>query len=305
MRLLFGLKGLTWRSAIIPSLMPKPDYTPLTGGYRRTPSLQIGADVYCDTQIILAEVERRWPTPPAVRGGLDWAINLWADRQFFGATVPIIFGEYGDKVGDDFIKDREAMSGRPFDVAAMKAATGPMKGQWRGQAAWLEDQLAATGTGWLAGDTAGLADIAAYMNVWFLGSFLPGSVEALTPGMPLIGDWAARVKAIGHGDRHEIDPRDALAIAKAAAPAGSLTHDAADPLGLSPGDKVVVHGRRLRPRPRLRPAGRRHAPLDHPGAGRPAGGYGTRPLPARGLLRGPWLGALPGRHAHAALLAMT
>lgn len=239
-RLLFGLKGLTWRSVIIPSLMPKPDYVPLTGGYRRTPSMQIGADVYCDTQIILAEIERRWPETKAVRGGLDWAINLWTDRQFFSATVPIIFGEYGDKVGDDFIKDREAMSGRPFDVAAMKAATGPMKGQWRGQAAWIEDQLAQTGTGWLAGETAGLADISAYMNVWFLGSFLPGSVEALTPGMPKLADWAARVKAIGHGDRQEMPAAEALAIARAASPAGGVAHDPSDPLGLAPGDKVVV-----------------------------------------------------------------
>lgn len=239
-RLLFGLKGLAWRSAIIPSLMPKPDYVPLTGGYRRTPSLQIGADVYCDTQIILAEIERRWPEPKAVRGGLDWAINLWADRQFFAATVPIIFGVYGDQVGDDFIKDREAMSGRPFDIAAMKAATGPMKGQWRGQAAWLEEQLAVSGTGWLAGDAAGLADLSAYMNVWFLGSFLPGSVEALTPGMPLLAEWAARVKAIGHGDRTEIDPKAALAIARDAVPAATVRHDPSDPLGLSPGDKVVV-----------------------------------------------------------------
>ena len=56
MRLLFGLKGLAWRSVIQPTIMPKPDLTPLTGGYRRIPVLQIGADVYCDTQVILAEI---------------------------------------------------------------------------------------------------------------------------------------------------------------------------------------------------------------------------------------------------------
>src|SRR3990167_265739 len=70
-RLMFGLKGLTWSSVEIPNINPKPDYTPLTGGYRRTPSLQIGADVYCDSQAILAEIERRWPEPRAVCGGLD------------------------------------------------------------------------------------------------------------------------------------------------------------------------------------------------------------------------------------------
>ena len=33
-RLLFGLKGLSWRSVEQPSIMPKPDLVPLTGGYR-------------------------------------------------------------------------------------------------------------------------------------------------------------------------------------------------------------------------------------------------------------------------------
>ena len=239
-RLMFGLKGLTWSSVEIPNINPKPDYTPLTGGYRRTPSLQIGADIWCDSQAILAEVERRWPEPRAVRGGLDWAINLWADRLFFGATVPIIFGALGDSVPAEFIKDREQLSGRPFDTKAMKAAAGPLKGQWRGQAAWLEDQLAQTGTGWLQGDTPGLADIAAYMNIWFLGGALPGAVRELTVGMPRLADWAQRVKAIGHGVREPMTGAQALAIARAASPAPGLKHDPADPLGLEPGAAIVV-----------------------------------------------------------------
>lgn len=239
-RLLFGLKGLSWRSVEIPSIMPKPDYTPLTGGYRRTPSLQIGADVYCDTQVIMAQIEARWPEPRAVRGGLDWAVNLWADRLFFGATVPIIFGVLGDHVPEAFIKDREAMSGRPFDTKAMKAASKPLEQQWRGEAAWIEDQLAQTSTGWLQGDTAGLADIAAYMNVWFLNNALPGKVEALIPGMPRLDAWRKAVAAIGHGTRTEMSGADALALAKASAPAPAPQHDPNDPLGLDPGAKVVV-----------------------------------------------------------------
>ena len=77
-RLVFGLKGLAWRSVLIPSMMPKPDLIPLTGGYRRTPVMQIGADVFCDTQVILAEIERRHPSPgmlPAALPGLAWAVN--------------------------------------------------------------------------------------------------------------------------------------------------------------------------------------------------------------------------------------
>ena len=41
--------------------MPKPDLMPLTGGYRKTPVLQVGADIYCDTQLIMLEIEKRAP----------------------------------------------------------------------------------------------------------------------------------------------------------------------------------------------------------------------------------------------------
>ena len=62
-RLGLGLKGLAWASVEIPVIMPKPDLTALTGGYRKTPVLQIGADIYCDSQLIMRELERRHPSP--------------------------------------------------------------------------------------------------------------------------------------------------------------------------------------------------------------------------------------------------
>ena len=58
-----GLKGLAWASVELPVIMPKPNLTALTGGYRKTPVLQIGADIYCDSQLIMRELERRYPTP--------------------------------------------------------------------------------------------------------------------------------------------------------------------------------------------------------------------------------------------------
>ncbi|MDP1969054.1 MAG: glutathione S-transferase N-terminal domain-containing protein, partial [Burkholderiaceae bacterium] len=44
-RLILGYKSLAWKSVLVPSLMPKPDVQALTGGYRKTPILQIGADI--------------------------------------------------------------------------------------------------------------------------------------------------------------------------------------------------------------------------------------------------------------------
>jgi glutathione S-transferase len=238
-RLAFGIKGLEWRSVQIPNIMPKPDLLPLTGGYRRTPVMQIGADVYCDTQVILAEIERRAPTPPLING-LDWAVNLWADRLFFQATVPIIFGVLGEHVPEAFIKDREQLSGRGFDIEAMKAAAGPMRGQWRAQARWIETALERSGVVWMSGASAGLADVAAYMNIWFLERNLPAVAAELMQGLNRAVDWKTRLAAIGHGSRVELPAKDALAIAGAADPIGDAAHDPADPAGLAPGASVFV-----------------------------------------------------------------
>ena len=60
-RLGLGLKGLAWASVEIPIIMPKPDLTALTGGYRKTPVLQIGADIYCDSQLIMRELSADIP----------------------------------------------------------------------------------------------------------------------------------------------------------------------------------------------------------------------------------------------------
>jgi len=72
-RIVSGIKGLAWRSVEIPRLPPKPMLTALTGGYRRTPVMQIGPDLYCDSQCIIRELERRPPSLPDahVRAGLD------------------------------------------------------------------------------------------------------------------------------------------------------------------------------------------------------------------------------------------
>src|SRR6266852_8028185 len=93
-RKIFGLKRLKWRAVEQPTIMPKPYLVPLTGGYRRIPVLQIGADVYCDTQLIARTIERLHPQPSIYPPGSEatchvW--NLWADRMFFWPTTSILF----------------------------------------------------------------------------------------------------------------------------------------------------------------------------------------------------------------------
>lgn len=129
--------------------------------------------------------------------------------------------------------------GRAFDVEGMKGAAAPMREQWRAQAGWIEATLS-TGSPFLLGDTPGVGDLAAYMNIWFVSSFTPHLAGPLMDDMPHLTAWRERMKAIGHGRRHEMSPADALDVARDSRPSEGVANDPSDPLGLAPGSLVAV-----------------------------------------------------------------
>ncbi len=238
MRLVFGLKGLAWRSVEIPAIMPKPDYVALTGGYRRTPSLQIGADIYCDTQLIGAELERRHPERSlyACGGeGLNTALSMWADKVLFWPAVRYTIGIHAEAFGAAFHADRARMRGAEPNLELIKAAAGPLLTQLHPQLAWIEDMLA-DGRDHLLGDSPGLADLAVYHCVWFVRNG-PETAAQLERYARLIA-WMDRIKAIGHGDRTDMDSGSALAVAKAADPGSGISDSFGE--GPKPGARVSV-----------------------------------------------------------------
>ena len=75
----------------------------------------IGADIYCDTQAIIRELETRFPAPtlfPGGNAGVPWALGMWTDRAFFQNTVSLVFGTLDDRVPRDFIEDRGGCAAR-------------------------------------------------------------------------------------------------------------------------------------------------------------------------------------------------
>jgi glutathione S-transferase len=124
-RLIFGVKALAWRSVTIASVMPKPDLIALTGGYRHTPVLQIGADIFCDTRLIARELERRYPQPPLLDEqhlGVALAIEAWAERDLFWPVVRYVSGINAEQVAPDLHADRAAMRGKhPPSIARLRA----------------------------------------------------------------------------------------------------------------------------------------------------------------------------------------
>ena len=235
-----GLKGLAWASVELPQIMPKPNLTALTGGYRKTPVLQIGADIYCDSQLIMRELERRHPTPsfyPAGRGAAD-ALAWWAEKTMFLPAVSIAFAKRPEVLPKGFLEDRAKFSGRNIDPVVMLAAVPNQLDQLRAHFDWL-DQTLADGRSFLQGGAVGLSDLAAYHPVWYLRQNF-GSAAAPLDGFPRLLSWAERVAAIGHGRRSPMTSEQALDVARTATSIAKASTDAKDPVGRKPGQVVSV-----------------------------------------------------------------
>ncbi|MGL6224952.1 MAG: glutathione S-transferase family protein [Steroidobacteraceae bacterium] len=233
---MLAIKGLQWRSVTTPMMPPKDDLLALTGGYRGTPVLQIGADIYIDSQRIAAELEARFPAPTLFPGGstgLTLAGVKWADA-FFRAGLHLAIAVTGSAWPPEFRRDRQALF-PDIDFATCDAEHA--RSQLRAHAALLEDQLA-DGRAFLAGDAPGLWDIHAWTVPWVTRA-VPGGSEAYA-GFTLMAEWEQRVAALSEGRRIECSAQEAIDVAKAATPTKHGVCDTQDVQGLRAGMRVEV-----------------------------------------------------------------
>lgn len=246
-RLALRLKNLAWSKVDIPPVMPKPDLMPLTGGYRRTPVLQIGADIYCDTALILRHLEARFPDNALVTAGQEGThcmISSWTDKQWFQTSVGIVFGANIDRLPDALKKDREAMTGRDFSPEGMKARLPMLKDQWRAQLSWLEERLEAgrgAGSGqWLFGAHPGMSDVHAHMNIWFVLKNVPDFAKTCLQETPRVQDWFDRISESKGQEPETLTGEEALKLAREASPRLLAASAGTEPQGLRPGDRIAI-----------------------------------------------------------------
>ncbi len=246
-RLILGHKNLTWKSVLVPNIMPKPLYTSLTGGYRRVPVMQIGADVYCDTALIAAETERRFPAQPIMaNGAAGWnePIINWHDNYLFWKVARYVIGKNADAISDDFLRDRAKMMRLDLTPEANRAkgvAEAPyILSQLHIALGWLDDALAATG--FVSGNSLSYADFALVPSVWFLTTRVSDAAAMVNSRFPRLADWLKRVSASGYGTREEISGEAALAIALASKPEAQASRELKtdEVTGISAGDKVAI-----------------------------------------------------------------
>ena len=194
-RLILGHKKLPWRSVLIPPIMPKPDVVALTGGYRKTPVLQVGADIYCDTQLIMLELERRLPSPPFLlkgREGEARAITMWIDRNMFAPAVGLVMSQIdvAGKFGAGFARDRSDFSGRNFDPERLRAVLPVVRDQAYGQLSLAEAMLA-DGRRFVLGAEPSMPDCALYNPVWTTSVHSPRDFGIALVGFVLLIAWRA------------------------------------------------------------------------------------------------------------------
>jgi glutathione S-transferase len=264
-RLALGFKQLAWKSVIVPSIAPKPDVVALTGGYRRTPFLQIGADIYCDTALICDVLEHIQPEPvlypPALKGAVR-VFAQWADSTLFWTAMAYnlqprgaaeLFANLPPAAAQAFGADRKAMSAgmqrlRPAD------ATAAYRSYLRRIAHMVEEH------DFLFGAEPRVADFATYHPLWFTRQCVPVMAD-IFKATPAVLEWMDRIAAIGHGRMEKFSSQDAITAAANTEPLplvddvfqdehgialGSPVAIAAESFGLEPTEGVLVAATRTR-----------------------------------------------------------
>ena len=248
-RLALGFKRLTCKSVLVPAIMPKPDVVALTGGYRRTPILQSGADIYCDTALICDVLEHVQPEPtlyPPALKGVSRVFAQWADTTLFWAAMAYslqprgaahVFAKAPPSAAKAFGEDRKAMTGnmvrlRPAD------ATSAYRSYLRRIAHMVEEH------DFLFGAEPCVADFATYHPLWYTRAQVPLLADILN-ATPAVGEWMDRVAAIGHGVMDRLEAADAVTVAQGAEPmppGSNLLIDSAfqDDHGIALGTPVTI-----------------------------------------------------------------
>jgi glutathione S-transferase len=242
-RSVLGYKKLAWKSVIIPRIMPKPDVVALTGGYRRTPLLQIGADIYCDTALICDVLEHRQSAPSLYPQGSTGAVRIvaqWADSTLFWAAMGYSFSPAGAAY---MFKDQSPEEAKAFaeDRAKMRAggsrmavadATSAYKSYLRRIASMVDNQP------FVMGQQPSLADFSCYHALWFTRRIPP--VAGIFDATPSLAVWMDRMAAFGHGSMQPSDAAAAIAVAAKSTPASVEKDTFQDDHGIARGSRVTI-----------------------------------------------------------------
>ena len=220
-RLMFGYSGLGWQGVQATLQPPRPSIDPLVDGYRHIPVAQIGSDVFCDTQVISAEVAELAGKPelspyrqtPEVR---KRSIDLDNDAAMYAIVSAPPLGILRSLIRQvpvykwpKYFKDKKYL----FSVTKVEVDRNECKTLWSRHLKELNNQLA--DTPWVGGERPNLLDFCAVHPLWFRLSM---DGRSLFKGLGPLEAWYDKMMAFGHGGKTEISPSESLAAARQSEP---------------------------------------------------------------------------------------
>jgi len=216
-RLMLGYSGLQWQSVITREMPPRPQLAPLAGGYRKIPVAQIGADIFCDTRTISAEIAALAGKPKLALEKLTTQQQGFASEVDLEVFIACAMAASTRTMGRKF---RQALSladmarfiwdrlnfGLP--VLSPRAARERVRLHLYNLEHMLKQPF-------LFGKQPNHADFSTYHSLWFLHDL---AESTLLDDYPKTLEWMQRMRAFGHGGRREISAQQALDIALQATP---------------------------------------------------------------------------------------
>lgn len=199
--------------------MPKPDLMALTGGYRKTPVMQVGADVYCDSALICRLIDRAYPSDsvyPAAQAAALGAAAHWTDTFLFKVSVAVAFQPKA-LAGNELFSDQSAAAAFMADRAELTKGSTELSidlaiamPHWLLHMRRLDTQLSSCE--FLGGEKPSILDFSTYHCCWFVykNDVLKPDLEPF----PAITAWMSRMAAFGHGEAKPTSGEAAVAIAQ-------------------------------------------------------------------------------------------
>lgn len=244
-RSLLGYKQASYQAVTIPIIQPKPDLMALTGGYRKTPVLQVGADIYCDSALMARVIDRLYPDNsifPVAYEAVAGALAHWTDTVLFKCAVAMAFQPralssqslFSDPAAAAaFMADRAEFSRGSTELNMDLSIAQPY---FLMHLKRLDQQLASHP--YLLGDTPTIVDFSTYHCCWFVYN-VESIRDTFTP-FPQVLAWMARMRAFGQGQLTPISGAEALAVAAATTPVTEPVIKALQSDGLVAGEEVKI-----------------------------------------------------------------
>ena len=235
----FGLQNIPWKSCLVPMVMPRPDMTMLSGGYRKIPVMQYGADIYCDTRLISQKINNLFNDLKLFSHGTlqNSALQSQSDQMFrSGAILSLI--ENKEYIPPEVVEDRMSF----FTFINQKTAENELshhQSQFKKYAQDIDDQLREND--FILGLQPNWADICCYANIFMAKGNIPSSFKWMKE-LKNIDPWYQNLVSYGEGIREEISSQEALEIAKTSTPdLSNINHQNSEDENMpQPGDNVKV-----------------------------------------------------------------